>query len=280
MNGALPRWVRVFGIPVVGVLLVLLFMLLRFPYERLLEPVAAQVSQASGTEVTIQHLGPALTLAGPAVEALGVRATLADGTALMAERARVRPAWSLSWLRLSPAIHLTVWTPLGEVEGTLVLSEERSWDGDVRDLDLARLPWTRSWGGTQLAARATGSLDVRLGAEGPEGELRFETSEGSLSLPGFPVALPFDRVTGDLALEGAKGIAVRSFELEGPMVSAEATGTIGRARQIAMAPLRLEVGLEAEPSMRGPLASAGVRLGPDGTARLRISGTPSRPVIR
>ena len=41
-----------------------------------------------------------------------------------------------------------------------------------------------------------------------------------------------------------------------------------------------EVRLTVEPDAREPLQQAGLRLGRDGSARLRISGTSANPVVR
>ena len=61
---------------------------------------------------------------------------------------------------------------------------------------------------------------------------------------------------------------------------ADLTGTLGRAPRFAAAPLRLDLRLSAKPELRPTLEQAGVRLDRRGSARRRITGTPSRPVVR
>ena len=56
-----------------------------------------------------------------------------------------------------------------------------------------------------------------------------------------------------------------------------ARGAIGRGPRLELAPLRLDVELEVDPALAGMLESGGVPVGPDGTGRIRVSGTLAEP---
>ena len=90
---------RVIGVVLAGVLLVGFFIHRGFPYDRLRAPIAAELSRAMGREVAIREVGPTFQLAGPGLVAHDARVSWGDGETLRIERAAVRPAWSLSWLR-------------------------------------------------------------------------------------------------------------------------------------------------------------------------------------
>ena len=66
-----------------------------------------------------------------------------------------------------------------------------------------------------------------------------------------------------------------------PMVAATGGGSIGAAPRFALAPIDLDVELEVvDANLRPVVRNWGVRLDGSGRARLRITGSPSRPVVR
>lgn len=275
----MPRLLRVVGLPLVGVLLVLFFVYLGFPYERLARVVATEAGRLLGARVDIQEVGPRLALTGPGFEARGVRASWENGRRLQLERAAVRPAWSLAWLRGTPALYAELESPLGTVEGTWV--SDGAWYGDVRALDLSAVPLEALWRGAGPEGRLDARVDLRWSESGPEGDVSFEAREGSLRLPDLPTALPYQRCRGVLVFGGESFVAVESFSLEGPLLSVKAKGTLGRAARFESSPLQLELELKAtQPGIQSILRSAGLRLGRDGSARVRVTGTPSAPLLR
>ncbi len=76
---ALPRSVRIFGIPLLGLLLVVFFIYLGFPYAKLGDRITAELQRSHGVRVDFESLSPRLQLAGPGIQASGVRATLSIG---------------------------------------------------------------------------------------------------------------------------------------------------------------------------------------------------------
>jgi type II secretion system protein N len=276
---ALPFLARYVAIPLAGLLLFLLFLHLGFPYERLGGLVAAQLGRATSSRIEIAALSPRLSLGGPGLEATGVTAVTSSGARVEFERAFLRPAWSLAWLRGNPAVFVDLAGSLGEAKGVATLRIP-GFRGELRGIELAHVPLTAVLPGGSLRGVADFELDLALAADGPEGACDFTVANGSLGLPGLPLQIPFTSLVGELRLGGENLASLAKLELEGPLVSARASGTLGRAARVEAAELKLELDLTAQPALRAPLQSAGIALGPDGTAKLQVTGTPGRPQIR
>ena len=100
----------------------------------------------------------------------------------------------------------------------------------ARELPLAALP------GGSLRGRADLDLDLEPGETGPEGSSGFDARDGALGLPGLPMPLPFTRLVGELRLGGEQLAELANTVLEGPLVSARASGTLGRAARVEASP--------------------------------------------
>jgi type II secretion system protein N len=267
------------GIPLAGLLLVLFFMYRDFPYDRVASSLEAALSHRLDAQVVIQNLGPHMGWMGPGVEATGVRVAWRDGRTVQLSSARLRPAWSLSWLKGAPAVHAVLEGPLGQVRGTFTDDGAGAWDGDVTQLDLARLPF-EPWPGVEARGQLDAQVDVRMGEAGPQGTLTFLARDGSVKLPDVPMPVPYDVCKGDLSFGDDALVHVEEVSLEGPLLDARVSGQVGSAARLDQAPLALEITLTAQPALRSVLQSAGVRVARDGTAQVRVSGTPARPVLR
>jgi len=267
----------------VTVLLTLFFLFLGFPYDRLGERLAAELSRGNGTQLSFQELGPFISLAGPGFEATGARITTADGDGihLRLDRARLRPAWSLAWLRLVPAIHLDLQGPPGNIVGVVTLGQEPGFEGQLEAIDLAQLPKNLVAFGAVLAGTLDAAVDLRAGSPGPQGSISLSAREGSLGAPDLlPMAVPFDELSASLRLGDGAFLEVESFETQSPLFSAQVSGTIATAPSFVDAPLNLQVKLQTDPAFRNTLQGLGIRVSRDGKATLRIRGTPTTPILR
>ena len=276
---ALPFLARFVAIPLAGLLLFLLFLHLGFPYDRLGGLVAAQLGHATSSQIEIAALSPRFSLGGPGLEAIGVTAVTSSGARVEFERAFLRPAWSLAWLRGNPAVYLDLAGSLGEAKGVATLRIP-GFRGELHGIELAHVPLGAALPGGSLRGVADFDVDLTLGEAGPEGDCDFEVANGALGLPGLPMQIPFTSLVGELRLGGDHLASLPKLELEGPLVSARANGTLGHAARVEAAELALELDLTAQPGLRAPLQSAGVALGPDGTAKIQVTGTPGLPQIR
>jgi type II secretion system protein N len=279
-RAALPRSLLLVGVPLAGVFLVLLFIYLGFPYDKLGDRIKAETQRASAVRIDFQEVGPSLHLAGPGIEATGVRATLPDGETVRLERAMLRLAWSLAWFRGAPAVYAEIESEAGNAAGTLILGEAGGWSGDLEHVDVAKLPLSQFAHLGTLDGVLDASVDILLGERGPEGSATFETRDGSIGLADLPMPIPFETFSGELIFGDDAYVAVKRLDLEGPLLSAGVTGKVLQAASFSEAPLRLEVEIEAKPAIRAAMRSAGVRVDRKGKAKTRITGTVAKPNVR
>ncbi len=277
---ALPRPLIVIGVPCAGVLLVAFFLIRGFPYDKLGESIANRIEQSHGIQLAIGDVRPVLQLAGPALEGTQLRAKFPNRSPLQIDRALVRPAWALSWLTGEPALHVELESPSGRVEGTLRWNGVASWVGTIRDARPEHPPiagWIPTGG---LTGVLEATLDVSVGELGLEGLVEFKVRDGSISLPGLAVPLPFEILKGAISLGGDAYARVTSLSFEGPDSSGSGSGTIGRAERLEQAPIGFEFVLDIKPSISRAVTAAGVKVNPGGDAVAKISGTVAKPKIR
>ncbi len=281
-GGRLARGALALVLPVGCVALIVLFAVALFPYDRFRDAAESQLGALAGAEVRIAELSGGLSVAGIALKARDATLRWPDGTALQIERARVRPAWSLSWLRGNPALALDVHSSLGRVKGTWWPGASGGFTGRASGVELAQLPPVLLGGPSPFEGRADAEIQLRLEGGAPRGSVAIEAGEGSLAGANIPMAIPYERLVGEAHLGDGGAIELRDVALEGPMVAATAGGTIGAAPSLALAPLDLDLELEVvDPNLRPVVARGfGVRVDGDGLARLRITGSPTRPVVR
>ena len=276
----MPQPLKGAWIALAGAALIAGFIVAGFPYDRLSEYIEAEVQRATGVALAIGTLEPSLGFAGLGLQASDLSLRWPEGELLALDTARLRPAWSLSWLRGAPAIRARVAGPLGEADGTFTLNGFGAWNGDFHDLDLAGLPIELVWPNAELEGFAEAFVDLRMGDAGLEGRVTFEAQDGAVVLPILPTALPYDGLSGDIEFGGNALATVKSIALVGPLLNAEVTGSVGHAPVLADAPLSLSVVVRSQPGVRPLLESAGLRVKPDGSSRIIVSGTTSNPVRR
>ncbi len=277
----LPRSLVTVLLPVASLILVGIFLLVLFPYERFHDLVVTRLSQATGASVSLEHLGGGPSIGGPSLTATNLRFRWPDRRELVFERTRVRPAWSLSWLRGEPALHVDARGPAGRLDGSVWPSSGPAFDGRVRGVEIGLLPLDHLADPFPLLGRLDARLDLRSGPGGPTGEIRFEAREGSVALPWVPFDIPYQEAHGEIERSESGAIAVRQLELSGPMISASAEGSVAANPRPEMAALDLELDLAVvDPGLQTMVRSYGVQLDADGSARLQVSGTLSYPVLQ
>jgi type II secretion system protein N len=277
---ALPRVVRRIGIPVAGIFLVSCFIFLGFPYEELGDRIVSELRRSSGVKLEFQTIGPSFQLTGPVILTTGLRAILENGQIIEIDRAALRPAFSLAWLRGDPAIHTSLEKASGRASGTLILGDSGGWVGEIEQADMADLPISQLADLPTFTGVVDASIDLLQSESGPDGRVTFVVSNGSISIVSFPIAIPFETITGDLAFGDDAYLVVERFDLAGPLMNGGVSGSVLEASSFAQAPLRLEVQMEGNPAAAAAMRSAGFRVDRNGKAKLRITGTVSRPDIR
>jgi type II secretion system protein N len=266
---------------VASLALVLCFVLILFPYGRFREITIGQLAHATGASVSMEDLEGGLSVGGPSLLATNLHLRWPDRGELLLERARARPAWSLSWLRGDPALHVEMAGPAGELAGTVWPGPGFAFAGRVREVQLSLLPLEHLVDPPPILGRLDAEIDMRTGPEGPTGEVRFRSWEGSLALPQLPFGIPYENAHGVLERSESGSLTVREFELSGPMLSASAQGSIEASDPPEQGALDLEIDLlVVEPALRSMIQPYGIRLDPEGAGHLRVTGTVSHPILR
>jgi len=268
---------RIFVVVIACCVLTLVLVLRGFPYDMLARRLAGEFEATTGTRVAFGALEPKLTIGGPGFEATGVRIQTANGTLFQIDRASLRPAWSLAWLRRSAAVHADVESAGGNLEGVLILGSQPGFSGQLETVDLARLPIENFWPGIELQGILDADVDLATTDAGPEGTLVLHAVEGSVNTADLPMPLPFQTADGELRFGDGSLVEVSRFETTGPLFSADIKGNIGRGASASAAPLDLQVSYKVDPQMSSTLQNIGMKTGRDGSGRIRIRGTPSSP---
>jgi type II secretion system protein N len=256
-------------------LLVLVFFVLLFPWDRLRGSLEQAASGALGAEVRIGRLSGSPL--GMRLDDVRVRRPGAPAFSL--GMVRVRPALSFAWLRGVPALAVQAEAWGARTSGTALLDPEApGFDGRVEDLDPTALPPGLLTDEPPWIGAVDADVDLVMRPAGPQGRLAFEGADGAVSMPGLPFALPYDRVQGAVDL-GDAGIAIEGLDLEGPMLSAAADGSVGPGDP-TRAPVDLTLTVRrADPAIRTLLDRLGIPLGANGDGRMRIEGSLSSPVV-
>jgi type II secretion system protein N len=279
-NFGLSGFRRALAIAFAAFVLTTFFLISGFPYDRLAPRAAATLESLTGARVAIGGLDLGLAWLAPELRASKVEITWPGARPIAFDNLRVHPAFSTSWLRGRPALVIGLASALGEADGTVVVGTEPSFDGELRNVSLALLPIQDVAAGTQLDGRADATIDLQMAEAGPQGSVRLEAKNGSLSLAALPIGVPFEKLSADLALGGDVVAKLTSLDLNGPLVSLTASGTIGKGPTQALSPLALQARIEArEPSVRSMLQSQGVALDANGGAAVTIGGTLGSPNV-
>ena len=275
-----PRPLRIATIAIAAIALTLVFMVLRFPYDRLALLVAQRVEKATGARITLGPVSLALVRFAPGIAAHNVSIAQPDGTRLEFDRLALRPALALAWLSGDPALAFELASARGDASGVATFGGTPGFSGRLENVDLEQLPQQRIGAPLRVKGRADADVDIAMRETGPEGDVEFEARDGLLTHPNLPLPMPFTKLSGQIDLGGSSWAEIRKLELASPLASGHATGSIGRAPAFASAPLKLEIELTVSGAVQGSLRTQGVAIGNDGQVHVNVSGTPARPVLR
>ncbi len=262
-----------FGVVVGALTLTLLFVAARYPWDELAPSVERLASEAAGVRIDVAAIGFGLGSLGAAAHATDVRIAWPAGQEIRFERVSIRPAFSLAWLSGEPRLRiLTVGGP-GDFDGVAGRSEI---DGSFQIPEASALPWTVE---PPITGPVDGNLALSISSGQPTGTIHFEASDGSLLPPGLPVAIPFDRLSAELALD-ASGLSLAPLVVEGPLAAGKVAGTVvPQAGRWEAARLDLVVDLDHfDPGLGRMMQSYGMKL--SAGSRLTIQGTAANPRIR
>ena len=119
-----------------------------------------------------------------------------------------------------------------------------------------------SFPGASIDGKASGDLDITTTPGGARGSFHVEARDGSVGLPNLPFALPYTTLRTDVRLTDAALAEISSLELDGPLLSLRASGSIGRAALLLAAPAQPHRADPGEGRLgRASAAAAGLRIG-------------------
>jgi len=258
--------------------LLALFLVARFPWERLLPPLVGLAAGATGAAVEVATLRFGLGLAGPELRAGGVALRWPGSEPLVFDAVALRPAWSLGWLMARPRWHVEASGPSGAWRGEVAVDRVA---GELEEIDVGALPWTLTGSPAPLQGRLSGVVDLtrRNGAWQGSAAVSGDTP-GSVELAGLPVAIPYELLVAELDIAPER-VALPRARLEGPLVTATAAGSASATEDaVSSWPIELAVEIERiDPNLRSYLGPLGIRMDGQGHAKVRVTGTLSAPFL-
>jgi hypothetical protein len=279
-GGRVRALLRALGSLLLGVVVILLVALALFPFDRLEPVLIARLERETRARASLDRLSVGVSWRGPYAELEGLSLSWPNGSALAFQALRVSPALSLDWLRGAPAASLTSAAAFGSFEG--VASGVRL-AGNVQGLDLAQLPpdWFGE-GGAPLEGPIDAQIDLAHTAEQWHGTATFHGANGVLALPGMPVAIPYQHLSGGLRIDPVGNLSLDSIVLRGPLASAIASGTVAAGYTgPATGAVDLTIDVEhLEPALVPALVEYGVPLDAAGAGQIHVGGTPDQIEIR
>jgi len=273
------------GTPPIGLvlllcgLLVICFILLRFPWDSLGRRIAWEISHVSGARVDVPNLTPALTARGPVLRAEGVTIEhpAIDQVRLFA--LEIAPRLSMSWFGGDPTLRLWAESGLGNIDGILRLGDEPAYVGQVSEVELSRLPLRIEATGVRFRGLIEADADVALAPNGTlQGRVEFESPSLVIESSRLPIAVPFSRAAGVIDILESGATRIDSLALEGEVLEAELSGEISLVHRTQSPPIDLLAHIRVvNPTLRQLASGAGLDLSPSGETDVRVGGTLDAP---
>jgi type II secretion system protein N len=259
--------------------LILVFVLLLFPWESLARRVAWEISVASGGRVEISTLAPALTARGPVLRARNVLIEHPAIDRILLAELELAPRRILQWLTGVPTLRVWTTSELGIIDGVLGLGTTLSFDGSVHQVELARLPLRLDASGVDLSGQLDGVAGLTLDPDGTlHGRMTFECASLVVASNTLPMAIPFSRAEGVIEILESGATRIESLSVEGDVLEGDLSGEIGLVHHSQSPPVDLKVKMRiVDPGLRQLAPGAGIPMSANGELDLQISGTLDRP---
>ncbi|HEB91344.1 MAG TPA: type II secretion system protein GspN [Deltaproteobacteria bacterium] len=276
-RGILPKRILV---PIV-VVLVLFFVALGFPWDSLARRVAWEISEASGSRVSIDELLPAWTARGPVLRARDVSIEHPALDHVRLSQLELAPRWSRSWLGGDPTLRIWAESDLGLVDGVLELGPTPGFVGRVREVELARVPLRLEASDVRISGRLDAETDVALDRQGTlHGRVDFSSPSLRIESDRLPMAIPFKRAEGTLEILENGATRIERAAFEGEIIEGELSGEIGLVHHSQPPPVDLDADARLlHPLLRQLAPGAGIPVGADGSVTVHVSGTLDTPAI-
>jgi type II secretion system protein N len=275
--GFLPKAV---AIPLAAVL-ILVFIVLLFPWDAVGRRIAWEISRVSGATVEVVDLSPGLSARGLVLRALDVTIDHpAVGQTRLFEL-EIAPRLGMSWFGGDPTVRVWAQTGLGNADGVLRLGSEPAYQGLVSEVELARLPLRLEASQLKLSGKIDAEADVALDPNGTlSGRIDFESSSLRIVTPMIPMPITFTRTTGSIEILETGATRITNVRLEGPILDGEINGEIGLVHrsQSPSIDLTAQVNIKNE-TLRSLAPNAGLSIDAYGNADILLTGTVDEPHI-
>lgn len=261
--------------------LVLVFIVLLFPWDTVARRLEYEIGRASGSGVTISELAPALTARGMVLRARDVTVQHPAVDSVRITALEVAPRPSRSWLSGDPALRIWADTELGLADGVLELGDSPAYIGQVSGVELSRLPLRLEATGISLSGELSADANVALNPNGTlQGRVDFKSPSLVVQTSQLPIAIPFTRADGTLEILESGATQIESVELEGPIVNGSLSGEIGLVHHSQSPPVDLQADFQILDRMLQQIApSAGFPIDAKGKASVQIRGTLDQPQV-
>jgi len=267
------------GIVSVALALILVFVLVGFPWDSLARRLAWQISAAIGGSVSIESLSPALTQRGPVLRA---RQVVVDHPAIARvrlEELELAPRWSSSWFTGEPTLRIWAKSELGLVDGVFSVGEVSSFIGRVQRVELAKLPLRLDGSGVRLSGRLDADAEISLDRKGSLlGRVAFSSPSLVIHSDQLPMPIAFSHAEGVILILENGATQIESVSFEGELIEGELSGEIGLVHRSESPPIDFQAEFRiVNPILRGLAPGAGIPISADGGISVRISGTLDAP---
>jgi type II secretion system protein N len=271
---------KAFGIPTI-VILILIFMILGFPWDSLARRIAFEISVASGSQVSIHSLAPALTARGPVLRARDVQIAHAAVGRVHLRELEIAPRWSTSWFKAEPKLRVWADSELGLVDGVLELGASPSFVGLVSRVELSRLPLRLDASGVGFSGMLEADTNVSLKPDGTlQGRVAFTSPSLVLESTMLPMAIPFSQADGVIVILENGGTQIESLTVKGEVIEGQLSGVIELARRSESPPIDLSAELHIlDPTLRRLAPGIGLAISPNGEIAVKLRGTLDAPEI-
>lgn len=275
-----PTLPNAIGIPIVA-LLILIFVFVGFPWDSLARRVAYEMSRASGAEVSIVSLSPSISARGPVLRARDVVIEHPAVDRVHLRELEIAPRFSTSWFTGQAKLRVWADSDLGLVDGLLGIGSASSFTGDVRGVQLERLPLRTDASGVRLAGKLDATMDMNLAPNGTlAGRVEFESASLVVESDTLPIPLAFSRADGVIVILESGATQIETLNVEGALVEGQLSGEIGLVHRSQSPPVDLEARLRiVDPTLRGLAPGAGLPITPQGNVDVRVRGTLDAPRI-
>ena len=265
-----------------AVVLVLIFVVLLFPWDAIGRRIAWEISRVSGATVEVSDLAPGLSARGPVLRARDVTIDHPAVGLIRLFELEIAPRLSTSWFGGDPTIRLWAQTGLGNADGVLRLGSEPAYQGVFTEVELARLPLRLDASELKISGKMDADADVALDPNGTlSGRVDFESPSLNIQTPMIPTPISFTLATGSIEILETGATRISDVRLVGPILDGEISGEIGLVHRSQSPPIDLTAHVLIKDSVLRSLApNAGLRVDAEGNANLLLTGTVDAPRIQ